>query len=197
VRIGLVATYARWKGHDVFLQSGRILKAVPDLPEFRFYIVGGPIYETTSSQYSQQELRALARQLEVAHFTTFVPFQPRIEPVYRALDVVVHASSRREPFGRTIVEAMATGKPVIVTAGGGASELFVDGVDALAVPPRDAQALAKTLGELIADPHRRHVLGGEARASAVRRFSRERLATQVLAAYQRRSGPSPLAGTTS
>jgi glycosyltransferase involved in cell wall biosynthesis len=183
VRIGLVATYARWKGQDVFLEAARIAKSFSHLPECRFYIVGGPIYQTTSSQFTEEELRALTRKLGIAHLTTFVPFQACIERVYRALDVVVHASSRREPFGRTVVEAMATGKAVIVTMEGGARELFTDGKDAVGVPPRDPYALARAIGELATDPHRRNVLGAEARSSAVRRFSRERLARQVLAVY--------------
>jgi glycosyltransferase involved in cell wall biosynthesis len=183
VRVGLVATYARWKGHDVFLEAARIVKSFSHLPECRFYIVGGPIYQTASSQYTEEELRALTRELGIAHLTTFVPFQAHIERVYRALDVVVHASSRREPFGRTIVEAMATGKAVIVTMEGGACELFTAGKDAMGVPPRDPHALATAISELLADPGRRKVLGTEARSAAVRRFSRERLAKQVLEAY--------------
>src|SRR5262249_6512275 len=53
VRVGLVATYARWKGHEVFLQAAARL-AREALP-VRFYIVGGPIYQTAGSQWSEAE----------------------------------------------------------------------------------------------------------------------------------------------
>lgn len=183
VRIGLVATYARWKGQDVFLKAVQIVKAL-GCPNARFYVVGGPIYETGGSQYGVGELRSIARQLGIEALVTFVPFQSRVEEVFRALDIVVHASSRPEPFGRTIAEAMATGKPVVATRESGAAELVVDGVDALAVPSRQPEALARALAELISSPRKRDLIGKEARMAAVKQFSRRRLADQVLGVYR-------------
>jgi glycosyltransferase involved in cell wall biosynthesis len=185
LRVGLVATYARWKGHDVFLRAASHLMSCSGLPDIRFYVVGGPIYETAASQYDQDELSALVRQLGLTRSVCFVPFQRQIQDVYRALDIVVHASSRPEPFGRTIAEGMASGKAVVVTRDGGASELFVDGVDAIGVPSRDPAALADALRALIADGHRRAALGHAARATAVRCYSRARLAGEVFGAYRR------------
>ena len=112
-----------------------------------------------------------------------VPFQTRIEDVYRALDVVVHASTRPEPFGRTIVEAMATGRPVVACREGGATELFTDGSDAVGVPPRNEEALANAIVALVSDSERRRAIGAAARESAVLRFCRPRLAGQVLRLY--------------
>jgi glycosyltransferase involved in cell wall biosynthesis len=185
MRVGLVATYAHWKGHEVFLKAARLLMRDPRLPPVRFYIVGGPIYATMASQYSEDELRALTRELNIESVVGFVPFQKRIESIYRALDVVVHASSRPEPFGRTIVEAMSTGKPVIVAREGGAAELFVEDEDALGVPARDPFALANAIRELVADEPRRRRLGAMARLSALKRFSRGRLALDVVSVYER------------
>ena len=116
VRVGLVATYARWKGHDVFLDA--VARLDPGLPA-RFYVVGGPIYRSAGSQYSPEELRAKAEALGVAGRVGFAGHQADPEAVYRALDVVVHASTRPEPFGRVIVEAMACGRAVVVLRGGG------------------------------------------------------------------------------
>ena len=57
IRIGLVATFARWKGHEVFLNAlSRVRSSIP----VRGYVIGGPIYQTSGSQYSATELRALA-----------------------------------------------------------------------------------------------------------------------------------------
>jgi glycosyltransferase involved in cell wall biosynthesis len=191
VRIGLVATYARWKGQDVFLDAARRAIAA-GARGVRFYVVGGPIYETRASQFHEDELRAMARDLGVAVHVAFVPFQARVEEVYRALDVVVHASSRPEPFGLTIIEAMASGRAAIVTAAGGAAELFDDGADALGVPPRDPERMASAIVTLANDAARRTVLGSAARRSALSRFSRDRLADQVLAVYGRVSAaPGP------
>jgi glycosyltransferase involved in cell wall biosynthesis len=183
LRVGLVATYARWKGQDVFLDAVSRLKKAGGIPSTRFYVVGGPIYETAASQYSEAELRTLVGTLGVANDVRFVPFQRDVHRVFRALDVVVHASSRREPFGRTIAEAMATSKPVIATRESGAAEVFTDGVDAVAIPARDAAALAAALRALLEDPVRRKEMGRAARVTAVSKFSRIRLAQQVVGAY--------------
>jgi glycosyltransferase involved in cell wall biosynthesis len=183
VRIGLIATYARWKGHEVFLQAARLVKARLSIPEIQFYVIGGPIYDTAGSEYSQEELRELAARLSSESCIRFVPFQERIEEVHRALDIVVHASTRREPFGRTIAEAMATGKAVVASKGSGAAELCVDTVDAVCVASK-ADALADALCMLITDGPRRRGLGSAARSAAVDRFSRARLAKQVLSVYR-------------
>ena len=59
VRVGLVATFARWKGHDVFLDAVALVPA--DAPG-RFYVVGGPLYRSAGSQYRLDELRARRRR---------------------------------------------------------------------------------------------------------------------------------------
>src|ERR1019366_5311590 len=65
LRVGFVATYARWKGHDVFLRAVQKLKSTAGLPALRFYIVGGPIYDTAASQYREDELRELVERLGI------------------------------------------------------------------------------------------------------------------------------------
>jgi glycosyltransferase involved in cell wall biosynthesis len=184
VRVGLVATYARWKGHEIFLEAARRVKAMSSGRDVRFYVVGGPIYDTAASQYRQDELEGMARDLGLRDDLRFVPFQSRIDEVYRALDVVVHASTRPEPFGRTIAEAMATGKAVVASRDSGAAELYADGVDAVCVASRIPEDLANAVSALVADAPRRVRLGVAARVAAVERFSRARLASQVLRVYR-------------
>ncbi len=87
-------------------------------------------------------------------------------------------------MGRTIAEAMACGRAVIVSNAGGAAELFTHNHDAVGVPPGDADALAAAIRELADDPARRDRLDAAARRTAVERFARERLGPQVLDAYR-------------
>ncbi len=182
VRVGLVATYARWKGQDVLLEA--IARLPRDL-RARFYIVGGPIYQTAGSQFTEEELRQRIKQLEHYHRVGLVGFQDDTPAVYRALEVVVHASTRPEPFGLTIVEAMACGRAVIVAAAGGAAELVTPEVDALAITPGDAAGLANAIRRLVSDADLRRRLGEAARRTALARFHRDRLGGQLLAAYRR------------
>jgi glycosyltransferase involved in cell wall biosynthesis len=182
LRIGLVATYANWKGHDVFLKAAaRILREA----NARFYIVGGPIYSTLGSQFSREELQALAHSLGIADRVGFVPFQADPVNIYRSLDVVVHASTRPEPFGLTIAEAMACGRATVVSEAGGARELFTDNVDALGHVPGDIVSLSAALTALIESPARRRELGDQARRTALDRFSEDRFGREILAVYAR------------
>lgn len=184
LRVGLVATYARWKGHEVFLQAAaRLGHECPTLP-VRFYLVGAPLYRTPDSQYSEAELRGLVERLGLGGRVGLVPFQQEPAAVYRALDVFVHASTRREPFGLTIAEAMACGRPAILSRASGAAEQLTDGVDALTVPSGEVEALAAALRRLAEDAGLRERLGQAARRTAVERFSRERYAREVLEVYR-------------
>ncbi len=174
LRVGLLGSFARWKGQDLFLEAAAILrKKAPDL-SVRFYIIGGPIYATQGSQFSVDELRALASKRGIAGYVGFVPFQNEPQDVYRALDVVVHASTQPEPFGRTIAEAMACGRAVVASLAGGVPEIIRNGVDALGVAPNDAAALAEKIEAVLRNKNLRETLGFNARVAAGERFSRER-----------------------
>ncbi|KFE71499.1 glycosyltransferase family 4 protein [Hyalangium minutum] len=184
LRIGLVATYARWKGQEVFLEAAaRLLQQRPGLPA-RFYLVGSPLYRTQDSQYSEEELRGRMSHWGLGGHVGLVPFQREPEAVYRALDIFVHASTRREPFGLTIAEALACGRPAIISRASGAAELLTEGVDALTLPSGDTEALARAMRQLAEDPALRERLGQAARRTAVERFSRDRYAREILDIYR-------------
>jgi glycosyltransferase involved in cell wall biosynthesis len=180
VRIGLVATFARWKGHEVFL---RALAAMPKDEPVRGYIIGGPVYDTVGSQHTMDELQELANHLGLNGRVGFTGFLPPA-PVMRALDIVVHATTRPEPFGLVIAEAMACGRAVITSATGGAAELVDEGVDAVTHLAGDTVSLSACMVRLVRDPEGRRELGLRARAAACRRFDSERLAREVVAVYE-------------
>jgi glycosyltransferase involved in cell wall biosynthesis len=182
IRVGLVATMARWKGHETFL---RALSLLPDRPAVRGYIIGGPLYRTLDSQYSLDELRAIAARLGLSARVGFTGFLEDSASAMRALDIVVHASTEPEPFGRVIAEAMACGKPVIAAGAGGALEIITDGVDAMAHRPGDAAALAQLIAKLAGDCALRQRLARAAVATVCARFTPARLAEDVSQIYDR------------
>lgn len=183
VRVGLIATYARWKGQDVFLDAVARNPERSDAIPVRYFIIGGPIYETRGSQFSEAELRERADGLGVTARVGFVPFRNEIVDVFRALDIVVHASTQPEPFGRTIAEAMACGRAVITTDATGAGELA--GADAaIQVPAGDPEALARAIRTIVEDPDLRARLQRRGREVAVEEFSRARLGDAVMRAFR-------------
>jgi glycosyltransferase involved in cell wall biosynthesis len=180
MRVGLVATFARWKGQDVFLDA---LQRVPTSPPIRGYIIGGPLYDTSGSQYSKRELEAM---IDARNLRSRVGLTGFLEsaPAMRSLDVVVHASSEPEPFGLVIAEAMACGRSVITTADGGAAELIEADRDALVAASGDARALATAIGRLAADPALRESIGRRARSAAITRFSPDRMAANLARIFE-------------
>ena len=176
VRVGLAGTFARWKGHDVFLRAiARIHR-----PGVRAYVVGGPLYRTGDSQWSDAELRTMARDLGLAQ-VGFTGFVDDMAGVYRSLDVVVHASTRPEPFGLVIAEAMACGRAVIASQAGGAAELFEPGESAVGLHPVDDATLASAIDMLSCDADQRARLGRRAREHVMSRFGREQFAHRLRA----------------
>jgi glycosyltransferase involved in cell wall biosynthesis len=187
VRIGLIATFARWKGHLVFLEALARLSAETPV---RGYIIGGPIYQTDGSQWSVCELQQQANKLGLAGKIGFTGFVEDTPGAMRSLDVIVHASTDPEPFGMVIIEGMACGKAVIASQAGGASELFQDGNNALGHEPGDVVALQQQLLRLIGNPDLRCRLGRAGRATVERSFEGSRLARQLLSVYQEICGAS-------
>jgi glycosyltransferase involved in cell wall biosynthesis len=181
MRVGLVATFARWKGHETFLRALAMLSA--SLP-VRGYIVGGPVYETSGSQVSMAELHQLVKSLGLEGRVGFTGFVQDSSTAMRSLDVVVHASSEPEPFGLVIAEAMACGKPVVVSRAGGALELTEPGVNSVGFTPGDTAGLARCIESLARDGVLRQRLGDEGRSTAVRSFHRRRMAGELVPIYQ-------------
>lgn len=178
IRIGLPATFARWKGHETFLRA----LAQLDPARVRGYVIGAPLYGTDNSQWSQQELAGLSKQLGLEGRVGFTGLVTDMPAAYRSLDIVVHASTRPEPFGLVIVEAMACGRALVAMKDGGAGELFVDERDALTAVAGDAGSLAATLRRLIDDSEERAALGLRARAHVLESFGRDRFAVNLRAA---------------
>ena len=179
IRVGLVATFAKWKGHTVFLDALARLRGRANV---RGYIVGDSIYQTDESQYSRAQLRERADALGLGDMVGFTGKVDDVSTVLRALDVAVHASTDPEPFGLAIAEAMACGRPVVVSRAGGAAEIAQGG--ALFHEPGNSIELAERISELAADAGRRAALGREGRDAAVRLFSRTRLRDTLIPVYE-------------
>ncbi len=198
VRVGLVATMARWKGHEVFLRALSMLVGraavpamsaaapvipLPAVPSVRGYIIGGPIYTTRASQYTIAELRAVAAKIGLNGNIGFTGYVKDAPAAIRALDIVVHASTQPEPFGLAVAEAMACGKPVVASNAGGVGEIIRENESALGHKPGDAQALARTIERLAGQPDLCRRLGTQARREALARFDQDRLAREAVAIY--------------
>ena len=103
---------------------------------------------------------------------------------YAAADAFVNPTVRINGYDLTILQAMACGKPVVVSNIGSVPTLVTDGADGVLVPPGDAAGLAARLIEVLRSPERCAALGAAARRTVCERFSLERMVEGTLAVYR-------------
>jgi glycosyltransferase involved in cell wall biosynthesis len=179
--IGFIATFAYWKGHEVFL------RAVASLPfSVRAYIVGGPVYKTAGSQISIEEIQALVQSLGLDGRVIFTGFLEDTAPLLRSLDLLVHASTEPEPFGLTIAEGMSCGRAVVASLAGGVPEFLVPGENGLGHSPGDVAGLAHAMELLLSDPELRKRYGRAARETALSKLNPVRMAREFIEIYSGR-----------
>jgi glycosyltransferase involved in cell wall biosynthesis len=134
------------------------------------------------------ELRpALERQIKEHHLEKHVllaGFRPDVLSVHKAFDIFV-MSSVTEGLGTSLLDAMACAKPVVATAAGGIPEVVAEGETGFIVPPRDHQAMADAIVQLLKEPALQERLGTAGRARVRDRFSADRMLRDTLRVYQR------------
>jgi len=166
VVLGLFGRLAPWKGQDVAIRALALLG--PQHSDVHLVIVGDALFGEES--YAA-ELRTLVASLGLGERVHFLGFRTDVPLLMRAVDVLVHTSTAPEPFGRVIAEGMLARRPVIATAGGGASEIVKAGVTAWQVPPNDPAGLAAAIREVLANPSRASDVAAAGRADAIARFT--------------------------
>ncbi len=103
---------------------------------------------------------------------------------YAAADLFVLPSiSRLEAFGIAALEAMASGKPVVVSDVPGIREVIDDGVEGLLADPINPEDVAERMRELLQDPEARRRMGSRGRRKVEERFSVERVVDRLEAFY--------------
>jgi glycosyltransferase involved in cell wall biosynthesis len=131
----------------------------------------------------RSDLERLVRNRGLADRVRFLGMAPDIPEQLRALDLFVLAS-HREGRPTSIMEAMATGLPVVATQVGSIPELVADGRTGLLVKPGDVADLARAIGTLVADNALRRRFAEEARRVAVAELSLDRMVEQYAAFYR-------------
>ncbi|MDQ8165262.1 MAG: glycosyltransferase [Gemmatimonadota bacterium] len=168
-----VGRFHPWKGQQV------LLRALALEPRAQAWIIGAPLF---GEEAFADELRALARELNLGHRVRFLGMRNDVPLLLAAADLVVHSSIYPEPFGRVVVEGMLAGKPVIAANAGGVSEIARDGETALLVPPADSAALARAISSVIDDPARARAMAQRGQDHARSRFTRDAMLSGVRAA---------------
>jgi phosphatidylinositol alpha-mannosyltransferase len=139
------------KGFDYLLEAYRMIK--PEFPDCRLIQVGpGVLYRR------KYERRVNRYGLSDVHFTGYAPYGD-LPRYYKTAAVACFPSTGRESQGIVLLEAMSVGKPVIASNIEGYNSVLTDGVEGIAVPPRNPEKLAEALLRLLRDKQLRDQMG--------------------------------------
>jgi len=161
------------KDHANLLEAAAIVRE--SFPALRVCIAGeGEL---------RKALEAKRKALNLADCVTFLGYRPDAPGIIRAADVYV-SSSWSEGLGTSILEALASGVPVVAAEAGGAKEMVIPGETGYLVPVRDAQALADAIIAALRDPDTASRMAAAGSRRTREKFSVERMVEQTLAVYE-------------
>jgi glycosyltransferase involved in cell wall biosynthesis len=157
--VGIVGHIQEWKGQALVADAVATLRR--RFPDLHCLIVGG--VHRFGLDYGEALKQRVARA-DLAGHVHLTGARRDVAACLDAMDVAIHSSTRPEPFGRVMIEAMALGRPLVAPREGGPRFIVADGETGILVEPRSAAALAAGLEQLLADPARRKAMGRAARA---------------------------------
>ena len=173
--IGVVARVISIKGQDVLLRAAGHL--AHDNPALHFVIAGDGA--------QREEFQALARTLGLEERVHFLGWRRDIPFVLANLDVVVLPTVLDfEGVPLALIEALATGRPVVATRVGGVGELVRDGETGLLVEPRDDAGLARAIASLVGDPARMKALAEGGQRLVTSLYQRDRMIAETERFYR-------------
>jgi glycosyltransferase involved in cell wall biosynthesis len=155
------------KGIETAIEALGELCQVHRLEGLHLTVVGG------GERGYRAKINDMVRGMHLEQAITFHPPVPKeqMPELYRKFDVFLFPSTWQEPFGRVLVEAMASGLVVVGTTTGGAGEILSDGENALTFQPGDASGLARQILRLAQDISLRKRLIENGRRTAVEKYN--------------------------
>ncbi len=157
----------------LFLDTARLVAR--DNPRALFLIAGdGEL---------RADLEAYARELELGERVRFLGWRRDLATLYAATDVFL-LTSRNEGTPVALIESLAAGVPGVSTDVGGVRDVIDSDEVGLLAPPGDADALARQVSALLADPDRARRMGARGRETTVARYRIERLVDDIAALYR-------------
>ena len=165
------------KDHPTFLRAAQ--QVHHNFPEARFIVAGeGPL---------KDQMAALAKELGLEPYVYFTGRCEHVAELLSISDVCV-LSSIAEGFSNSIIEYMGAGRPVVATDVGGAREAVIEGETGYLVQPRNHQAMAERIVELLRNPERARAMGKYGRQVVETKFSCAAQLARTVELYDRLLG---------
>jgi glycosyltransferase involved in cell wall biosynthesis len=169
--IGHFSRLSPWKGQHILIDA--LVKSPQNVTAI---LVGDALF---GEKDYVEKLHQQVSQLGLENRVKFLGFRHDIPQLMAACDLITHTSTAPEPFGRVIVEAMLSGKPVIAAKAGGAVELIEPGIDGFLVAPGKAEELAQVITNCVNDLETTSNLAIKARENATKRFDVDIINQQI------------------
>lgn len=177
--IGYLERQCREKGLGMLVEAFALLKKSGKVPDVKLRIAGG---KTLGDEPLIKEVRQQLAQQNLSDDVEFLPNLSREDKLTFLSDISVLSvpAGHREAFGMYIIEALASGVPVVQPRHGAFIELLDATGGGILCDPDDAHALADAMETLLLDPERARELGKQGRKAVFESFSAERMARGML-----------------
>ncbi len=159
INILFVGRFEKRKGFDYLLNAYKLVKQ--EVPNCRLIAVGPGV-----RLRNKYEKRVKKSGLKDVVFTGYAAYND-LPRYYTTADIVCFPATGQESFGIVLLEAMSVGKPIVASAIEGYASVLSDGVDGIAVPPRDSEKLAEAILKLGSDEQLRRQMGARGKPKAM------------------------------
>ena len=172
--IGTIARFTPDKGHDVLLYA--LFDILKQKPNVQLVFVGDG-----KERYKIQDI---VERLGLSENVIFVKSQINTVSVFAAMDVFMFAPRRKEGLGLVLLEAMASGRPVVATNVGGVGTIVQDGINGFLVGPSKPELLVEPTIRLLKDKELYKKMSQAGRECVVQKFSINGMADKVDRLYK-------------
>jgi glycosyltransferase involved in cell wall biosynthesis len=187
--LGVVGQISPWKGQDTAIEALRLL--VEDGVDAHLLLIGSAKFVASSTRFDNEGyvvgLRAAISQARLEDRVSWLGEREDVPDLMRALDMLL-LPSHEEPFGRSLIEAMALGVPVLATNVGGPPEIIEHGREGYLLPPRQPRAWASAIRKIERAPGIGSQMGSAGRRRVEQAFTVERHVAAMLDVYRRAVG---------
>jgi len=143
--VSVISRIQEGKGQEYFIRAAKeVLKGMPNI---YFLVIGDITFETDKPYY--HKLIKLVEEFGIKERVIFAGFREDIPQVLKLSSIIIAPCIDLEAFGLSVIEAMASGKPVIATAIGGHLETIDNGYDGILVPPKNEFAIKEAVVGLL------------------------------------------------
>lgn len=178
VLIGFFGAFSPRKRPHLFIDAiAELVRALPGRS-----VMGLMFGEAYDSGKTEARLASYVEEKKLGASVRLMGFRSP-GPYWLAACDILLISATHEPFGRTLIEAMLVGTPIVATASGGNIEALREGTLGVLTPPENARGLAMGARTLVEQPERAQAYAQAARRDAQERFGEDKHAYQIMAIY--------------